>query len=60
MLKYQLAVFMRVTRREDEEILNLGVQLLLWIDAVDLFSYDFVAIDATDLAIIHDLVQLLQ
>lgn len=60
MLKYQLAAFTRVTRREDEDILNLSVQLLLWIDAVDLFSYDFVAIDATDLAIIHALVQLAQ
>lgn len=59
-MKYQLAAFTRVTRREDEEILNLSVQLLLWIDAVDLFSYDFVAIDATDLAIIHALVQLAQ
>jgi hypothetical protein len=46
---------MRVTCREDEKSLNLGVQLLLWIDTVDIFSEDFIEIwhtkDATDLAI---------
>lgn len=58
----RLCPVMRVTWREDDEsLLNLGICIfLLGIDTLDLFSGNFVAIEATDLAIILVLVKLPQ